>query len=156
METYYDLDMHKLKKKLAGFGSDGGSVPSLVSVHCIAHKVALAASGSASHVPIVNRFKGLLNGMFHYLHQSPARFVEVQTAFNLPQIKLKEAKDVRWLSCSEAVIALQRNLLPITVFMISEAEQGRPLLLGWLLHFSSMGLLQECSLWLKFYHIWHD
>ena len=66
METCYDLDMHKLKKKLAGFGSDGASVmtgrhsgvgvrlqdsvPSLVSVHCIAHKLALAASGAASHV----------------------------------------------------------------------------------------------------------
>ena len=109
------------------------SIPSLVSVDCIAHKLALAASGAASHLSVVNHLKILLNGMFHYLHQSPTRssqFSEVQKAFNLPQLKLKEAKDVRWLSCSQAVIALQKNLLPITVFMISEAEAGEATALG--------------------------
>ena len=102
LEAQYDLTSDKLKTKLAGFGSDGASVmtgrhtgisarlhasiPSLVSVHCVAHKLALAASGAASDVSVVSRFKALLNSMFHYLHQSPARssqFIEVQRAFNL-------------------------------------------------------------------------
>lgn len=68
LETRYGLTSHKLKNKLAGFGSDGASVmtgrhagvsarlrdsiPSLVSVHCVAHKLALAASGAASHVSL--------------------------------------------------------------------------------------------------------
>ena len=131
LEMKYNVMTPELRKKLAGFGSDGANVmiarhagvsaklkesaPSLISVHCAAHKLALAASETATQVTAVNRFKGLINGMFHYLHQSPARtsrFVEVQQAFNLPERKLKEAKDVRWLSCSQAVIALKKNLLP--------------------------------------------
>ena len=66
LEERYKLTEPDLKKKLAGFGSDGANVmkgkhagvsaklkeivPGLVSVHCSAHKLALAASESATQV----------------------------------------------------------------------------------------------------------
>ena len=99
LEMKYNVMTPELRKTLAGFGSDGANVmigrhagvraklkesaPSLISVHCAAHKLALAASETVTQVTAVNRFKGLINGMFHYLHQSPARtsrFVEVDMA----------------------------------------------------------------------------
>ena len=149
LNTQYQIGMQELKSKLAGFGSDGANVmvgkhagvsaklrelvPSLISVHCAAHRLALAASETALQVSTANRFKGIINSLFHYLQQSPARsarFVEVQKALCLPELKLKEAKDVRWLSCSQAVIAVQKNLLPLTIFLISDAEEGDATALG--------------------------
>ena len=44
-------------------------VPSLISVHCAAHRLALAASETVSQVFTVNHLKGLINLLFHYLHQ---------------------------------------------------------------------------------------
>ena len=149
LETKYGIVEGDLQKKLAEFGSDGANVmtgrhtgvssrlkqivPGLISLHCAAHKLALAASETASEISAVNHFRSLANGLFHYLHQSPARssrFLEVQQAFNLPELKLKEAKDVRWLSCSQAVIALKRNLFSLTIFMTNEAETGDATALG--------------------------
>ena len=96
LDRYYGIVQGDLHEKLAGFGNDDANlmtgrhsgvstqlkqiVPGLLTLHCAAHKLALAASETASEVPAVNRFKGLLNCMFHYLHQSPAHsscFTEV-------------------------------------------------------------------------------
>ena len=146
LETKYGIVEGDLQQKLAGFGSNGANVmtgrhtgvstrlkqivPGLISLHCAAHKLALAASETASEISAANHFRSLVNGLFHYLHQSPARssrFLEVQQAFHLPELKLKEAKDVRWLSCSQA---LKRNLFPLTIFMNNEAEMGDATALG--------------------------
>ena len=82
---------------VAAFGSDGASVmtgkrngvaaklkqmqPSLVSVHCVAHRLALAVSEAADQVSPVKQFKSYLNSFLTYFHRSPKRAGQLQASF---------------------------------------------------------------------------
>ena len=75
---------------LAGFGSDGASVmtgkhsgvvariktkqPILTSIHCIAHRLALAAGKAGYKVKIIaDTFKPTLKQLFYFYENSPVR-----------------------------------------------------------------------------------
>ena len=96
---------------LVGFGSDGAAVmtgkfngvaarlkhkqPILTSIHCVAHRLALAASQSGEKVAFLsNSFKPTLRQLFTYYENSSVRMKglkELEQVFNLPELKLKKA-----------------------------------------------------------------
>lgn len=67
-------------EKIVGFGSDGPNVmvgrtsgvatrlkqsnPTMLSIHCISHRLALGAAQSASSVPYLRKFNEILVGIF--------------------------------------------------------------------------------------------
>ena len=108
--------------KFCGLGSDGASVmlgirggvstllkqhvPFFVSNHCIAHRLALACGQAANEIAYLKRFKVLLDQLYRYYENSPvcmAGLKAIQEVLNDPQLKLTQAKDVRWLSHEKAV-----------------------------------------------------
>ena len=82
---------------VAAFGSDSASAmtgksngvaarlkqqqPSLVSIHCVAHRLALAVIEAANTVPSVKQFKSHLNSLFTYFHRSPKRGGHLDATF---------------------------------------------------------------------------
>ena len=128
--------------KFCGLGSDGASVmlgvrggvsallkqhvPFLVSNHCIAHRLALACGQAANEIAYLKRFKDLLDQLYRYYEKSPVRMAglkAIQEVLNDPQLKLTQAKDVRWLSHEKAVSNLRRCLPSVITSLEREAEK---------------------------------
>lgn len=89
-ELLHFLDTLKLdRKKLVALGSDGANVmvgkkngvaallrqthPSLINIHCIAHRLALAAGQASSSVKYLHKFKAILQQLFIYYEASAVR-----------------------------------------------------------------------------------
>ena len=73
-------------------------LPELVSIHCCAHRVALAASQSVNDIPYLKKFKKQLSSLFTYFHNSPLRSAglhEVQNLLEDPKVCLKRVADTR-------------------------------------------------------------
>ena len=119
-----DLDIHK---QLVALGSDGASVmlgcrggvstllkeriPYLISNHCVAHRLALVCGQAADEIPYLKKFKSILHQLYKFYQYSAVRTAgirAIQDVLNDPQLKLTQAKDVRWLSHEKAVINLQQ------------------------------------------------
>ena len=128
-------------KKLVAFGSDGASVmigrhrgvtallkaevPWLVSNHCVAHRLALAAAQAADEIPSVKKFQAILGQMYRFYSYSGVRMAglkNIQDFLNNPRLKLTQAKDVRWLSHEKAVSNLRR-CLPAVLCSLEREEQ---------------------------------
>ena len=124
----YITDKELPFSKLMGFGSDGASVmtgrltgvgtrlhqsnPYLVAIHCVA-RLALACSQAGEKVPYVQKFKRALTTLYSFFHTSVVRTADlkaIQELLNSPSLKMKEAKDVRWLSHDQAVQTIRRTL----------------------------------------------
>eukprot|EP00731_Ephydatia_muelleri_P030129 Em0021g652a len=137
METN-GLDINKLRS----FGSDGCAVmvgrvsgvasrlkvrqPRLVSVHCINHRLALAAAHAADNIPYLKRFKETVQSLFLFYHNSAVRMAglhAIQEILNDPIIKLKQAKHVRWLSYDAAIGSVLRTLPSIIVSLECEGTE---------------------------------
>ena len=140
------MDIDKLK----GFASGGASVtvglhngvaaqlkscsPSLISVHCVNHRLALAASHAADNISYIQRFKSHLHDLFSFYQNSPVRLAglhAIQAILDDPKIKLKKAKDVRWLSHDTAITSLLRIIPSVITSLDREAsERGEPIASG--------------------------
>lgn len=136
--------------KVIGFGSDGASVmvggrsgvatrlkshnPSIVSVHCVAHRLALSAAQAADNVPYLKKFKRYLSQIFFYYHNSSVRSASlkaIQEVLDNPVLKTKAAGDTRWLSHDQAVSTIRRILPSLVAHVEKEAEEkGDALALG--------------------------
>ena len=90
----------------------------LVAVHCVAHRLALACSQAGQNVPYVQKFKKSMTTLFWFFQASAVRTAglkAIQELLDSPTLKLKEAKDVRWLSHDQAVQTLRRTLPAVLV-----------------------------------------
>lgn len=111
--------------KLIGFASDGANTmvgrlngvstqlknmnPWIVSVHCAAHKLALAAFHGAKTMPYLLEMQRTINSVYYFFKYSPTRYQkirELQAVLGKKVKKFKKPSNVRWLSISEAVDAL--------------------------------------------------
>ena len=107
-----------------------------MSIHCCAHRVALAASQSVNDIPYLKTFKKQLSSLFTYFHNSPlhsAGLHEVQNLLDDPKICLKRLADTQWLSHDIAVTTICRMLPSLihVAYLESQAnEQGCPLAHG--------------------------
>ena len=90
--------------KMVGIGTDGASVmtgrtggvikllqehsPSLIGVHCAAHRVALATSQAAKHIPYMKEYSRTIMIIFKYFKNSTLRSNRLRMIQNL--LKLPE------------------------------------------------------------------
>ena len=137
-------------RKVMGFGSDGAAVmigkksdvstrlrvhnSFMVNIHCVAHRLALAAAQASESIPYLQKFKKTIQSLYLFYHNSPVRmsgFHAVQSVLGDPEIKLKEAKDVRRFSHNNAVPSLRRSLPSVVASLEREAtERGEPMAIG--------------------------
>ena len=130
-----------------GFGSDGASVmvgrragvatllkqsnPEMIAIHCVAHRLALAVAQAGDAVPYVKAFKTLLYNLYSFYENSPVRTAglsAIQSILHDPSLKLKQAKDHRWLSHEGACQTLRRTLQSVYVSLQREAsERNEPM-----------------------------
>lgn len=115
--------------KLSSFGSDGASVmvgnrngvaaklrehnAGLLSVHCVAHRLALATAQAGNQVPYLKKVKDWLAALWKHFHYSSVRaagLVEVQRLMNMEELKIVKAGDTRWLSHHASVTTMLRIL----------------------------------------------
>ena len=98
----------------------------IVSIHCVAHRLALAVSQASQSIPYLARFKEILSSLFYFYHNSPVRqsgLTLIQTILGDPVLRLKQAKDVRWLSHQAAVDALRRSLVAVVTSLDRKASE---------------------------------
>ena len=150
------MEKHGLNmSNLAALGSDGASAmvgihngvsaqlkreqPTLISVHCVAHRLSLAVTQAAKLVSPVERFKNHLNSLFVYFHGSPNFQGKLQATFealfeNESGLKFKKPADTRWLklACDEAVQVLKKILtsLSVTLQDIASSDSSDATALG--------------------------
>ena len=100
-------------RNVMGFGSDGAAVmigretgvstrlkvhnPLMVNIHCVAHRLALAASQASNDIPYLKKFKNIVHNLYQFYHNSPVRMAGLHAIQVLGDqtLKFKEAKDVR-------------------------------------------------------------
>ena len=126
--------------KLRAFGSDGAAVmtgrlsgvavrlkthcPRMIAVHCVNHRLALAAAHASDSIPYL-KFKSILQSLFYFYQNSAVRMANlhsIQEILNDPVIKCKQAKDVRWLSHENAIKAIIRTLPSLLVSLERESS----------------------------------
>ena len=84
-----------------------------VSTHCVAHRLALAASETCKDISMVSRFERIVNQIYTFFAKSTthaAELKEMQRVLNEPKLKLKRAcrntlaipMRVRWMLCDGA------------------------------------------------------
>ena len=137
-------------RKVMGFGSDGAAVmvgrvsgvstrlkvhnPVMISIHCVAHRLALAAAQASGSIPYLQKFKNAIHNLYLFYHNSSVRMIglhAIQGVLGDPEITLKEAKDVCWLSHNNAVQSLRRTLPSVVASLEREAaERGEPVAIG--------------------------
>ena len=88
--------------KLCAFGSDGAAVmtgrlsgvavrltrhnPKMISVHCVNHRLALAAAYASNSIPYLKQFKSILQTLFYFFQNSAVRMANLHAILNDPQI----------------------------------------------------------------------
>ena len=96
------------------FGSDGASVmvgkrngvatklrednPSMLSIHCINHRLALATKDAFSEIPYLKKYEQVMMNLYKFYHNSAVRMsglAQIQKLLDDPQIKLKKPIHVR-------------------------------------------------------------
>lgn len=132
-----------LLTKFAGGSSDGASVmsgthsgvvtrlkqlvPTFIATHCVAHRLALAASQATNASPSIAQFERVITQIFSFFSRSTVRLSalkEMEKIFNEPQIKLQRPTDIRWLSYQNAVDSLRKCLAAVVATLEKEACEG--------------------------------
>lgn len=107
-------------------------VPHLISVHCIAHRLALAAGQAADKVQYMIKFQEKVNALYKYFEFSPKNLRKLE---NVQQI-LFESGDVssakgrrfvqvfatRWLSFEGSLNALLANYPALVTLLVTDGE----------------------------------
>ncbi|CAC5392832.1 RPC1 [Mytilus coruscus] len=130
-----ELTNHQLNlQDMTGFASDGAAVflgkktgiatrlkdinPSLITIHCRDHRLALATRDSFNSVPVMKKVDDTLEKLYKYYKYScnhSASLKAVQIAFNQAPLTIKQAKHHRWLSHNQAVASIVRSYQAIVV-----------------------------------------
>ena len=133
-----DLNL-EMRNRFCGLGSDRASVmlgargevskllkdkvPFLASNHCIAHRLALACGQSADEVQSLRRFKRVLKLFYSNSAVHTAGLRSIQEVLDDPQLKLTQAKDVRWLSHERAVSHLRQCFKSVLLSLNKEGSE---------------------------------
>ena len=86
--------------------------PFIIKSHCIAHRLALAASQATNSVNYLKKYQGTINEIYKYYHYSCKHMSELKAMaliFDKAQKKFEEVFGTRWLSFEGAVGALLQN-----------------------------------------------
>ena len=86
--------------------------PRLVQVHCVAHRIALAAGQACRDIPYFNEYQSTLKLIYRFYNNSAIRYNELRAMAavleddNMRHLTLKEPASFRWLSLDAAVTAI--------------------------------------------------
>lgn len=101
--------------------------PSLIHVHCVAHRLSLVCIDAVKKDQNLEMFKGTVNELYSFFSSSTTRLQSLealQKVLDEPSIRLKHAVDVRWLAMHEAVRAVFQSYSSI-VAALTEASLKR-------------------------------
>jgi hypothetical protein len=126
---------------IVGFGSDGASImtgskngvatrlkrdsPFLISVHCMAHRLNLVTEKAAKEEPFTNSFQKMLSDIFYYFKKSTARILQlkqIQEILDLPEIRMKEVHEIRWISFYKALESIYRTYTALVKFFSGKTD----------------------------------
>ena len=114
--------------------SDTVRFPKLLSIHSVNHRLALAAAHAADDIPYLVRCKATVQTLFLFYQNSAVRMAglhAIQEVLADPVVKLKQAKDDRWLS-HEAVISSILCTMPSLIASLEReaSERDQPAAVG--------------------------
>ena len=127
-------------EKLCGIATDGASVmigcrtgvttqikgrnPFILSIHCIAHRLALASGQAADAVPYIKEYQLYVNNIYRYFHYSTkhaAKLKEIQSVLQSAERKFHQVFHTRWLSFEGAVDAIAVSIDPLFTLLIEDS-----------------------------------
>ena len=127
--------------KLRGIGTDGAATmvgcrkgvvtrikevsPSVLGVHCAAHRLNLASTQAGKSVPYVKIFSRILRQIFDFFDNSAVRTAGLQAVQSLLREKgrLIAPCETRWLSVDRSVNRLKDSFASIVVSLQREGEE---------------------------------
>ena len=128
-------------------------VPFMIANHCIAHRLALACGQASDEVPYIKKFKAILDQLYRFYDNSPVRTAglhSIQEILNEPNLKLCQAKDVRWLSHEKAINNLRQCL---QVFNERQRKELVLMCMVWQNLYASMNSLLHSTHSQMFFHL---
>lgn len=134
-------------EKLTSLASDGASVmtgrltgvgarlrkdiPHMIQVHCVAHKLALAAGQACKNITLFNEYQLSLKNIYRYFNNSAVRYNELrvlqdflQADEDMHHVTLKEPASFRWLSLEGAVKAVSDVYQALYMEIKHDAAKG--------------------------------
>lgn len=118
----------------------------LLSVHCVAHRLALASSQAAAEFPYLVKYQDILKRVHAYFEKSPTntkKLKQIQNILDKNEIKVLKLSATRWLSLGNSVLNIQSNWSAlISVF----AEDKRPVAQGLLKQMASFMFLATTAM----------
>ena len=127
-----------------GFGSDGAAVmtgkhigvanrlkeqnPYMLSMHCVAHKLALSSLDAAKSVKEVRYYEGALHSIHAYFSRSSKRLEHLrvwQEVLDDPKIKPLGVHQIRWLSFANCVTNVRRSLKSLLKSLQSDSDDDQ-------------------------------
>ena len=127
-------------EKLCGVATNGANVmvgcrtgvttllkdknPFILSIHCIAHRLALASGQAADAVPYVKQYQLYINNIYRYIHYSTKnakKLKEIQLVMQSAERKFHPAFRTRWLSFEGAVDAIVASIDPLFTVLIEDS-----------------------------------
>ena len=127
--------------KVFGFSSDGAAVmlgrengvvkkllsqnPYMMSMHCVAHKLALSSLDASKSVREVGFYEGVLHALHSHFSRSSKRLEHLriwQDILEDPKVKPLAVHQVRWLSFANCVDNVRRTLHSLLKTLKTESE----------------------------------
>lgn len=99
----------------------------LVSVHCVAHRLALAASQALEGIPFLEKLQTSISKLFQCIRSSTKRMYklkELQDMLDDEKVQLVAVHQVRWLSMHTAVRALHKSF-PSVLLLEHDASEDQ-------------------------------
>ncbi|XP_053390192.1 zinc finger protein 862-like, partial [Mercenaria mercenaria] len=132
--------------KVVTLASDGASVmtgkkrgvgvklkelaPLLIQIHCVAHRLALAAGQACRDVPMLDEYQSTVKSVYKHLSLSAVRYNKLRTLMSVLEddnhkfVTLKEPASFRWLSLGKAVDAIYEVYPALYQTLEHEAAEG--------------------------------
>ena len=130
--------------KLVGFASDGANVmigskqgvatrlkhinPNVITIHCAAHRLALAAFHGAKAFPPLMDLQRSVTLIFNFFQYSATRYERVRNLHAILQTQVKKFKkptSVRWLSVESAISAVVESWPVLLLSFENEFEENK-------------------------------
>ncbi|KAK3091876.1 hypothetical protein FSP39_023354 [Pinctada imbricata] len=98
----------------------------LLSIHCIAHRLALASGQAADNIPYLKKYQHMVNTIYKYFKYSPkhlGKLKKMQSVLEMSEIKFKQTFATRWLSFEGAVDAIITNYDALVMCLEQEVAE---------------------------------
>ena len=99
--------------------------PYMVSMHCVAHKLALSCVDATKSVKEVGYYEGMLHAIHSYFSRSSKRLEHLrnwQDVLDDPKVRPLAVHQIRWLSFANCVTNVRRTLPSLLKTLQSDGE----------------------------------